>query len=41
MCFVATEYHLGLLKAKLAKFRQALMEGDAKSGAGKVRYNSN
>ncbi|CAF3295660.1 unnamed protein product [Rotaria socialis] len=31
----ATEYHLGLLKAKLAKFRQALMEGDAKSGAGK------
>ncbi|CAF1294693.1 unnamed protein product [Adineta ricciae] len=31
----ATEYHLGLLKAKLAKFRQALMEGDSKSGAGK------
>ncbi|CAF0877320.1 unnamed protein product [Rotaria sordida] len=31
----ATEYHLGLLKAKLAKFRQALMEGDAKSGSGK------
>jgi hypothetical protein len=30
---------LGLLKAKLAKCRQALMEGDAKSGAGKVRYN--
>ncbi|CAF3399220.1 unnamed protein product [Rotaria sp. Silwood1] len=31
----ATEYHLGLLKAKLAKFRQALLEGDAKSGSGK------
>jgi small GTP-binding protein len=31
----ATEYHLGLLKAKLAKCRQALIEGDAKSGAGK------
>ena len=36
ICFLATEYHLGLLKAKLAKFRQALMEGDSKSGAGKV-----
>ena len=36
LLFLATEYHLGLLKAKLAKFRQALMEGDAKSGAGKV-----
>jgi ribosome-interacting GTPase 1 len=39
-CFLATEYHLGLLKAKLAKCRQALLEGDAKSGAGKVRSNS-
>lgn len=28
---------MGLLKAKLAKFRQALIEGDAKSGSGKVR----
>jgi ribosome-interacting GTPase 1 len=37
--FLATEYHLGLLKAKLAKCRQVLMEGDAKSGSGKVRYN--
>jgi ribosome-interacting GTPase 1 len=37
--FLATEYHLGLLKAKLAKCRQALLEGDAKAGSGKVRYN--
>ena len=35
-CFVATEYHLGLLKAKLAKLRQALIEGDPKSGSSKV-----
>uniref|UniRef100_A0A915HPF4 OBG-type G domain-containing protein n=1 Tax=Romanomermis culicivorax TaxID=13658 RepID=A0A915HPF4_ROMCU len=29
----ATEYHLGLLKAKLAKYRQQLLEPTAKSGA--------
>lgn len=27
----ATEYHLGLLKAKLAKFRRDLIEGGTKS----------
>ena len=27
-----TEYHLGLLKAKLAKFRTQLIEGESKSG---------
>lgn len=32
----ATEYHLGLLKAKLAKYRQQLLEPTGKSGA-KVR----
>jgi ribosome-interacting GTPase 1 len=30
----ATEYHLGLLKAKLAKFRTELMDGN-KGGGGK------
>lgn len=29
----ATEYHLGLLKAKLAKYRQQLLEPTGKSGA--------
>lgn len=28
----ATEYHLGLLKAKLAKYRQTLLEPTGKSG---------
>jgi len=28
----ATEYHLGLLKAKLAKYRAQLLEPDKKSG---------
>ena len=28
----ATEYHLGLLKAKLAKYRQQLLEPQGKSG---------
>lgn len=27
-----TEYHLGLLKAKLAKYRTMIIEGDSKSG---------
>ena len=27
-----TEYHLGLLKAKLAKLRTQLIEGESKSG---------
>ncbi|KAL0484544.1 developmentally-regulated GTP-binding protein [Acrasis kona] len=30
----ATEYHLGILKAKLARYRSQLMEGDKKSGGG-------
>ena len=31
----ATEYHLGLLKAKLAKYRLMLLEPDKAGGAGK------
>ncbi|PAV80560.1 hypothetical protein WR25_11404 [Diploscapter pachys] len=31
----ATEYHLGILKAKLAKYRQQLLEPTGKGGAGK------
>lgn len=30
----ATEYHLGLLKAKLAKYRSAIIDGDKKAAAG-------
>lgn len=30
----ATEYHLGLLKAKLAKYRSQLIEGEKKASAG-------
>lgn len=33
-CFVATEYHLGLLKAKLAKYRSQLLEPSKKSEKG-------
>ena len=33
----ATEYHLGLLKAKLAKYRSQLLEPSKSAGAGKVR----
>ena len=33
----ATEYHLGLLKAKLAKYRAQLLEPTGKAGA-KVRF---
>ena len=33
--FLATEHHLGLLKAKLAKFRAQLIEPTGKGGAGK------
>lgn len=31
----ATEYHIGLLKAKLAKYRSAIIEGESKSGGPK------
>ena len=31
----ATEYHLGLLRAKLAKLRSMAAEGASKAGAGK------
>ena len=33
----ATEYHLGLLKAKLAKYRAQLLEPSKSAGAGKVQ----
>jgi ribosome-interacting GTPase 1 len=32
-CLLATEYHLGLLKAKLAKYRAQLLEPTGKAGA--------
>ena len=31
----ATEYHMGLLKARLAKYRSELIDGQSKSGGGK------
>lgn len=34
--FLATEYHLGTLKAKLAKYRQELLEIKTGSGGPKV-----
>jgi ribosome-interacting GTPase 1 len=33
----ATEFHLGILKAKLAKYRQQLLEPAKGASAGKVR----
>ena len=34
--YAATEYHLGLLKAKLAKYRSQLLEPSKSAGATKV-----
>jgi len=39
---LATEYHLGLLKAKLAKYRAQLLEPSGKAGAkvsGKIYHS--
>lgn len=33
---IATEYHLGLLKAKLARYRSQLLDPPKSAGAGKV-----
>ncbi|KAL1738246.1 hypothetical protein HDZ31DRAFT_70214, partial [Schizophyllum fasciatum] len=35
----ATEYHLGLLKAKLARYRAQLLEPAAKSGGGGTGFD--
>ena len=35
--YPATEYHLGLLKAKLAKYRSQLLEPPKSGGGSKVR----
>lgn len=34
---IATEYHLGILKAKLAKYRQDLIDIKTAAGGGKVK----